>query len=284
MYSQEITRKHRTAFVLLLDRSTSMQQRVQFGRMTATKAEVVAYTANTLITELLDRSRRSDGVRDYYDIAVIGYCADRVESLLPLEGFVSIKSLSQNMPEVSTVAFESELEDGTATIIRHRQHRWIEPLAEGTTPMYEALHRVRDLVEEWCDKECNRESFPPIVINITDGEPTDCTDRDLLDVCTLIKRTSTNDGNTLLLNIHICSDNSLPSVIFPMQEELSQAGYKVRLLADCSSVLPSALNDAVRELKGRGATAPYIGMGYNATVVELLSMINIGSRSITQLD
>ena len=274
MYSQEITRKHRTAFVLLLDRSTSMQQRVQFGRMTATKAEVVAYTANTLITELLDRSRRSDGIRDYYDIAVIGYCADRVESLLPLDGFVSIKSLAQNMPEVSTVAFESELEDGTT----------IEPLAEGTTPMYEALHKVRNLVEEWCDNECNRDSFPPIVINITDGEPTDCTDRDLLDVCTLIKRTSTNDGNTLLLNIHICSDSSLPSVIFPIQEELSQAGHRVRLLADCSSVLPSALDDAVRELKGRGTTASYIGMGYNATVVELLSMINIGSRSITQLD
>ncbi len=284
MYSQEITRKHRTAFVLLLDRSTSMQQRVQFGRMTATKAEVVAYTANTLITELLDRSRRSDGIRDYYDIAVIGYCADRVESLLPLDGFVSIKSLAQNMPEVSTVAFESELEDGTTTIVRHRQHRWIEPLAEGTTPMYEALHKVRNLVEEWCDNECNRDSFPPIVINITDGEPTDCTDRDLLDVCTLIKRTSTNDGNTLLLNIHICSDSSLPSVIFPIQEELSQAGHRVRLLADCSSVLPSALDDAVRELKGRGTTASYIGMGYNATVVELLSMINIGSRSITQLD
>ena len=63
MYTQEITRKHRAAFVLVLDQSTSMQQQVQFGRLTATKAEVVAYTSNALITELIDRCRRADGVR-----------------------------------------------------------------------------------------------------------------------------------------------------------------------------------------------------------------------------
>ena len=269
---------------MLLDRSTSMQQMVRFGQMVASKSEVVAYTANALITELLDRCRRSDGIRNYYDIAVVGYCNDRVESLLSDNGFTSIKELSDRIPEATSIAFESMLEDGSRMLTRHRQHRWIEPLAEGNTPMYEALHQARNLVEEWCEQPQNQESFPPIVINITDGEPTDCTDNDLLDVCTLIKRTATADGNTLLINIHICTDNSLPSVIFPMPEELTHAGHKVRLLADCSSTMPEALNNAIHELKGLGATPPYIGMGYNATVVELLSMINIGSRSITQLE
>ena len=81
MYTQEITRKHRAAFVLVLDQSTSMQQQVQFGRLTATKAEVVAYTANALITELIDRCRRADGVRDYYDIAVIGYSGEEATNI-----------------------------------------------------------------------------------------------------------------------------------------------------------------------------------------------------------
>lgn len=284
MYNQEITRKHRAAFVLLLDRSTSMQQMVRFGQMVASKSEVVAYTANALITELMDRCRRSDGIRNYYDIAVIGYCGDRVDSLLSHDGFISIKELSGKIPEATNIAFESLLDDGSHILTHHRQHRWIEPLAEGNTPMYEAMLKARSLVEEWCERSENQESFPPIVINITDGEPTDCTDNDLLDVCTLIKRTSTTDGNTLLINIHICTDNTLPSVIFPMQEELTHASHKVRLLADCSSTMPQALNGAIHELKGLGAMPPYIGMGYNATVVELLSMINIGSRSITQLE
>ena len=68
MYSQEITRTHRSAFVLVLDRSASMQQQVRFGELLMSKAEAVAYTANILITELIDRSRRKDGVRNYYDI------------------------------------------------------------------------------------------------------------------------------------------------------------------------------------------------------------------------
>jgi hypothetical protein len=284
MYNQEITRSHRAAFVLLLDRSASMQQHVRFGKMTLPKSQVVAYTANTLITELLDRCRRTDGIRNYYDIAVIGYCGDKVESLLCTEGFASVKELSTREPSTSAIAFEQELEDGSTLLTRHHQKNWIEPLAEGTTPMYEALHKALNLVEEWCEQPQNQDSFPPIVINITDGEATDCGDNDLRDVCSLIKRTSTSDGDTLLLNIHICSDNSLPSVIFPMQEEISLLNHKARLLADCSSTMPSVLDNAIHDLKGVGAIPPFVGMGYNTSVVELLSMINIGSRSITQLE
>lgn len=284
MYNQEITRSHRTAFVLLLDRSASMQQHIRFGNMTAPKSQIVAYTANALITELLDRCRRTDGIRNYYDIAVIGYCGDKVESLLCTEGFSSIKELSTKEPPTSAIVFEQELEDGTKLLTRHSQQNWIEPLANGTTPMYEALHKALGLVEKWCGQPQNQDSFPPIVINITDGEPTDCGDNDLRDVCSLIKRTSTTDGNTLLLNIHICSDNSLLSVIFPTQEEVTLLNPKARLLADCSSMMPSVLNSTIHDLKGTGATPPFVGMGYNASVVELLSMINIGSRSITQLE
>lgn len=270
--------------MLVLDQSTSMQQQVQFGRLVTTKSQVVAYTANSLITELVDRCRRSEGIRDYYDIAVFGYSGDEVKSLLPREDFNSVAELAQKMPDITAIAFEEDLPDGTQAIVHHRQREWIKPLAKGTTPMHEALHKVHDVVDEWCNNPLNRESFPPIVINITDGEPTDCTDMDLRDVCTLIKRTATDDGNTLLINIHISTDTRLGSVIFPMHEELARACDKARLLADCSSVMPSALNDAIHELKGVGAIPPYIGIGYNATVVELLSMINIGSRSITQLE
>lgn len=284
MYTQEITRTHRAAFVLLLDRSASMQQQVRFGNMIASKAEVVAYTANALITELMDRCRRTDGIRNYYDVAVLGYCGERVESLLHTEGFASIKELMAKIPPTTSISFTNSLDDGSQILTHHHQKCWIEPLAEGTTPMYEALHKAYNLVQEWCEQPQNQDSFPPIVINITDGEPTDCGDNDLRDVCTLIKRTETSDGNTLLINIHLCSDHTMQSVIFPRHDEIIYANHKARLLADCSSIMPAALNVAIHELKGLGATPPYIAMGYNASVVELLSMINIGSRSITQLE
>jgi len=38
------------------------------------------------------------------------------------------------------------------------------------------------------------------------------------------------------------------------------------------------------EMKGMGAVPPFYGMGYNASVIELLSIINIGSRSIMNME
>ena len=275
MYSQEITRRHRAAFVIAIDQSTSMQEMVRFGKLVISKAEAVAYTTNTLLTELMDRCRRTDGLRNYYDVAVLGYGNDKVMPLLDSEGFMSIEQLAFSLSKIEAEPFDQE----SFTL----QHKWIKPHAEGNTPMYEALLKVRNMLHEWCSLEHNHESFPPVVINITDGEASDCDDAELHDICEQIRRTATADGNTLLLNIHISTDCRVPSIIFPMAEELTSAGHYAHLLAGCSSIMPAAFNSAIAELKGAGATPPYYGMGYNATVVELLSIINIGSRSITNM-
>ena len=284
MYSQEITRRHRAAIVLMLDRSASMQGRVRFGRMIVTKAEAVAMTANMLITELIDRCRRTDALRNYFDIAVVGYGNDNVVQLLSEDGFVSVEALSQRTPRMGRIDIEEELPDGTAAMVEHSRPYWVDIDAEGTTPMYAAMMKVRDMVELWCAKPENRESFPPIVINITDGEPTDCDDNELRDICAQVRRVATEDGETLLLNVHICTDWTLPSIVFPMPDDLIGAGRQARTLAECSSIMPSAFDDAIIELKGMGAVPPFYGMGYNASVIELLSIINIGSRSIINME
>ena len=241
-------------------------------------------TANMLITELIDRCRRTDALRNYFDIAVVGYGNDSVEQLLSEDGFVSVEALSRRTPRMGRVAFEEDLPDGTAAMVEHSRPYWVDINAEGTTPMYEAMMQVRDMVEQWCAKPENKASFPPIVINITDGEPTDCDDNELRDICSQVRRVATEDGETLLLNVHICTDWTLPSIVFPMPDELISAGRQARTLAECSSVMPSAFDDAIIELKGMGAVPPFYGMGYNASVIELLSIINIGSRSIINME
>ena len=283
MYSQEITRQHRTAFIIALDRSGSMQESVRFGKKQMSKAEAVAIIANSLITELIDRCRRTDSLRNYYDIAVVGYSNDSVEMLLGGDGLLSIDDLSKITPHRRTLSEQEQLSEQETAIFQHTLSEWFAPHAEGNTPMYEALLRVRDLAMEWCQRSENRESFPPVVINITDGEASDCDDNELRDICTQIKRIATDDGNVLLLNIHISTDSSLPALIFPMPEELAGAGRYSRLLAECSSVMPSAFDNAIREMKGQGSTPPFFGMGYNASIIELLSIVNIGSRSVTNM-
>ena len=283
MYSQEITRQHRTAFILALDRSGSMQESVRFGKKVMSKAEAVSIIANALITELIDRCRRTDSLRNYYDVAVIGYSNDNIEMLLGREGMLSIDDLSRISPRRRTLSNEEQLSEQNSAIFQHSLDEWFSPHAEGNTPMYEAMLRVRDLAKEWCEKSENRQSFPPVVINITDGEASDCDDNELRDICEQIKRIATDDGNVLLINIHISTDSTLPAIIFPMAEELTGAGRYSRLLAECSSIMPSAFDSAICEMKGRGATPPFFGMGYNASIIELLSMVNIGSRSVTNM-
>ena len=82
MYTQSITRSHRTAFILAIDQSGSMAEKLLFRGRQTTKAEAVAEVTNRLLFELIERARRSDEVRDYYDIAVLGYSGDGIVSLL----------------------------------------------------------------------------------------------------------------------------------------------------------------------------------------------------------
>ena len=241
MYTQSITRNHRTAFILAIDCSGSMAESILFRGRRLTKAEAVAGITNDLLFELVERARRSDGIRDYYDIAVIGYSGDdEVRSLLPDgEELVPVSALAAREMPVRTEVIEHRLPDGSIALREIPAPSWIEPQAAGQTPMCEALRRVRDIAAEWTARAANAESFPPVVFNITDGEATDCDDEELRAVCNQIKA-----------------------------------------LYDCSSEMPAVFNEAIREAKGPAAAPPFRGMSYNASAAQLVTMLNIGSISV----
>ena len=49
MYKAKITREHRTAFIILCDRSGSMAEETRFGGQVMRKAEAVACIINMLL-------------------------------------------------------------------------------------------------------------------------------------------------------------------------------------------------------------------------------------------
>ena len=283
-YSQSITREHRTAFLLLLDRSGSMRERVLFDGREVTKACAVAETANRFLFELTERARRSDGVRDYYDIAVLSYSGDTVESLLcERPEFISVSELARRRTEQSVWSREHELPDGSHTIITTVTPRHIMPHAEGRTPMFEALNEACGMLRRWCEEPRNAASFPPVVLNITDGEFSDCGEEELADISRSIRSLGTDDGNVLLLNIHIASGCGTP-MIFPTEAEIPLAGRNAEIMARCSSLMPESFEQVIRLYRGRTAEAPFIGMSYNAPITEVLNIINIGSISANNLE
>ena len=201
MYTQSITRSHRTAFILAIDQSGSMAEKLLFRGRQTTKAEAVAEVTNRLLFELIERARRSDEVRDYYDIAVLGYSGDGIVSLLnDPEPLVPVSRLAALPVDFAETVVERRMPDGEATFRKISMPAWIAPKAVGQTPMYEALLQIRDLTQAWCTNPAHSESFPPIVFNITDGEASDCDEREQLAICEKIRTIGTTDGKVLLIN------------------------------------------------------------------------------------
>lgn len=282
MYSQSITRMHRTAILLLIDQSGSMLNEIPFRGAMRPKAEVVATIANELIFELIERARRTEGMRNYYDLAVIGYGGDNeVKSLLDAnQPLLSVSELEARPTPILRELIDVRHPDGTIGQRLIATPRWVTPRAAGHTPMWEALRMARELTEAWVQRPENSDSFPPMIFNITDGEATDCSDQELMELSKQIRSIATCDGEVLLLNIHLTSTPTEQGICFPSEEERLHENHYAELLYEASSMMPSIFDEAIRAIKGRGAKAPFRGMSFNASAHEVMTMLNIGSISV----
>ncbi|MBO7301001.1 MAG: VWA domain-containing protein [Tidjanibacter sp.] len=280
MYNAQITRKNKGAIMILIDRSGSMEEEVYFEGRTMTKAQALCDAVNALITEIINRSHRERYVGDYFDLAIIGYAGDKAESLLG-SGFKRIVDVSTIDTPVRIIRRTRRLPSGKQfdTLIERRE--WITPFAKGRTPMGEALKKARRMCAAWCRK--HPDSFPPIVINITDGEATDASPDQLRTLASKLRSVSTNDGNVLLVNIHLACqyDTPSPAVRFPSENTPLPVNRHSQLLYDISSTLPSLYNNAIISMQG--GVPPFRAICYNSPISELVSLLAIGSLGIDQL-
>ncbi len=264
VYSAPITRTNPTAFIVLIDQSGSMAEKVVFAGQSMPKSRAVALVAGSFIDELLHRARREEGTRDYYDLAVLGYGGRGVHNLLTSDngGWDRPSRLAVKRPAAkSHLSQERVLPSGRTVVVATEHDDWIAERAEGATPMCGALTEALRMVERWCGK--HPRSYPPTVINITDGEVSDGTPRRVLELAGSIRGTGTEDGNTLLINIHLVGSDGAEAVLFPTDEEQLPENRYARLLWDASSELPFRA----------GAR----GIGFNCDFASLAAAMNIGS-------
>ena len=294
MYSNPITRLHPTAFVLLIDRSGSMTEKIKFAGTEMTKAHAVTLVANSFIDELLHRARREGGTRDYYDIAVVGYSGDGVASLIsPAGEFTTPSRLAAQRVPREKIARERQLPSGRSVVAVTEHNVWIREQAAGVTPMCAAFREALSLVEKWCRRKRNAASYPPTVINITDGEASDGGADTVRTIAGRIRSTGTSDGNTLLINIHLARREErgedgggetagIVPVLFPSSPvELPDSRY-ARLLYDISSEMPDAYHDIIASRRA-GAVPPFRAVAFNSLVGDVAAMMNIGSINSVML-
>jgi hypothetical protein len=275
-YQAPIQRSDPTAFLFLVDQSGSMGDRMASSEKT--KAQFVADVLNRTFMNLVTRCTKADGVRDYFQIGVLGYGNDGVRNgltgALGNQILNNISALEENPLRVEDR--KRKVDDGAGGIIEQtvKFPVWFEPLSNGGTPMCDAFRRAGEELAAWCDAHPN--SYPPTILHITDGESTDGDPEALADA---VRQFSTLDGQVLLLNLHVSAQAGNP-IAFPASESGLPDNY-AKLLFRMSSALPEHLTMVAKE-KGHNVSNESRGYIFNAEAAEIVDFFDIGTRA-TQL-
>jgi len=273
LYTAEISRANPSCFLFLIDQSGSMGDRFGSGEGGESKADITAAAINRLLTELVIKCSKDMEVRRYFQVGVIGYGASVGPALggnLSGQSLIWIDDIYSNPVRVEERT--KKVPDGAGglvdTLIKFPV--WFDPVASSGTPMSQAFRQAHTILQTWVAGRPT--SFPPIVINITDGESTDGNPSEIAEA---LKTLSTDDGHLLVFNIHLSSTRAAP-IKFPDTEEGLPDQY-ARLLFRMSSPLPDFMREVAREF-GYTPSANSRGFVFNAGVEELISFLNIGTR------
>ncbi len=282
-YSQEICRDFPGAFLFLVDQSRSMNKPFGTGPdgKPVNRAHVVAQALNETLEELVNRCMRDEGVSDYFEIGVIGYGKTNRPAFCWEDGLAG-----QAMVPISEVAKHARVEKRKVeTMVRDKKvketitvSKWLTPMAVESTPMNGAFLMARAALEQWIFR--HPKSFPPMIINISDGMANDVSsDEELLVTARQLTNLQTTDGNVLMINCHITGEGDKP-VIFPWSPmELPDDPY-ARLLFQMSSEMPGRYRSIICEIFERDLdTTPAIrGMAFNADAMAMVKLLDIGTR------
>jgi hypothetical protein len=273
-YAAEISRTNPSCFLFLVDQSGSMQHPFPSSEGKRPKSEGVADAINKLLQNLVIKCAKSEGIRDYYHVGVIGYGG---ASMGPAFGgklagmeLVPVSELGRNPIRVEERS--RKMDDGAGGIISQNVKFpiWFEPRALGETPMCAAFDKASSVLSKWIME--HQKSFPPIVINITDGKPTDGNPSqsafDLMSLRTL-------DGEVLLFNLLISAAKMTP-IEFPdtdmvLSDEFARALFRI------SSPLPAYMRNMMAE-EGINSNLQSRGFVFNADLVSVIRFLDIGTR------
>jgi hypothetical protein len=272
MYTAEISRKNPSCFLFLIDQSGSMSDPFG-GEGGGAKSQSVADALNRLLLNLVLRCTRADGVRPYYEIGVIGYGSGvdfAFSGPLAQRKLVPINEVADNPARVDER--KRKIPDGAGGLVEEafKLPIWFEPIAQGGTPMCEAFRLAHTVLAEWSRN--HPAAYPPIVINLTDGE---ATDGDASGPADTLKQLTTSDGNVLVFNCHMSSQQGTP-VLFPDNGTGLPDNY-ARLLFSMSSVLPDAISKAAKS-EGFQVSAQSCGFAFNADLADVIRFLDIGTR------
>lgn len=267
-YEADVSRRNPALWVLLVDHGPNPWYADSTG---PTK---IANIANELIRSLVLPCVRQEGVLDRYYVALLEYGKSSNPRLNRFgKDLIPISEVADNPIRVETKF--RKCPDGSGGLIEEgfKVPVWIEPRSEPERCTCSALSYAAKLCEEWIRDHPG--TYPPTVINITGGEPTDGDPRELAD---RLKAQSGSDGNVLLYNIYMPQLTIRESVVFS-NPRAHVADKLADMLFDMSSVLPVRIRDELTRQGYTDLTSDSRGFAINSTFIShLLVMFLCGDE------
>ncbi len=285
-HNSTITRNTPSAFMFLLDISGSMSETINFDGETMSKNDALNKIVNSSLQEIIFRCKHFNQYYNYFDIAVLGYQNGEVNNLLEQhtqnEGFSTINEIVSCEIDTKVYDYLRKKPNGEKFISQRTINQYINTEPYGTTPMYKALDRAYYLLQRWVLDHKGKNCFPPIVINITDGEANDATPSEMKQISQKLMRLSTENGNILLFNIHLTNQDDEKEIVFPTDKEELPDIRNTKLLYDMSSTLPESFQEQLQNLYPNThydkLNMPK-AMCYNTSLSSLIKILEIGSLS-----
>jgi len=271
MYSAQITRANPTCVILLIDQSGSMSDPFQ-GDSSMKKCDFVSEVVNHTLHDLVIRCTKTEEVRNYYYVSVIGYGRSVGSAFgTPLERrqIVPIGEVADNPLQVKTGYRKVSDGAGGWVEIPVRFPVWLMPSAEGKTPMCEAFSLVRNILRQWLNQY--PAGFPPTVLHLTDGESSD---GDPTTTGQEIMSMGTDDGSVLLFNCHISTRRDA-KIEYPTDGESLRDNF-AKTMFQISSPLPNNFLAAAAQL-GISAGEGSKGFVYNGDPSSIVQFYEIGT-------
>jgi hypothetical protein len=237
------------------------------------KADGVADALNRLLQNLVLKCAKADGIRDFFHVGMVSYggrVASAFGGALAGKTLVPISALANNPLRVESRA--RKVPDGAGGLIdqQFKFPVWFEARPTGRTQMCEALAKAKEYVQTFLAVQPN--CYPPLVINITDGHPSDGDPRP---AAKELRALASKDGNVLLFNAHLSEKLNRP-IEFP-QDESGLPDDFAKLLFRMSSELPPKLLDAAKA-DGFAVGPKSRGFVFNADLVAVIRFLDIGTR------
>ncbi|MFZ4576524.1 MAG: hypothetical protein ACOYN0_19230 [Phycisphaerales bacterium] len=282
--------------LFMLDQSRSMVERDP--ATSETKAETATRMLLRCVDEILAQSLRSSAPVDRMFIMIIGYCGTKdVQAEPPDPGVQLLEAgwpgdLIRRHPKNPATGLR------TPPIIAVA-----EPVLPGTTPMDLAFDLATQMIAKFfSDPDLHKGRFansaPPLVINVTDGEPDDLPkkgyanqrlprpERNTRESVMRLKSLKTGcyaQHRPLVFNAHITLETAQP-IMFPTQAWANaQTDPWVRFLAEISDYVPRPWVDAARK-SGTRLDDGALGLLINSRPEAIFEIITIGTLSSRTLE